>query len=385
MRIVHVIDHFYPRLGYQEYFLAKTHSYKHNVLVITSNRFAKNIFKLNKMLLRKRSLKPGLYAEEGVKTLRLPSLFDNPPFNIPWLIGLERAIMDFSPDIVIVHGVVNFSSVRIARLQKKLNFRLIVDDHMNYTVMRKWVSPLYNLFKIVFIPILLKSVDHFIAVTYETKRFMQRIYGIPSKKIRVVPLGVDTERFRYDLNARKDVRRKLGISEDSIIFIYVGKIVPEKGIDLFIKAGIRLCRKWKHRDIKFMIIGGKNEKYFDYLLKMISRENMNNRFIFINTIPNYKLYKYYSAADIGVWPLQCSITILEAIACGLPIIISNKSCALEYLNEDSGFSYKEGDILDLERKMSLLLSDELRHKMHKSTLKYAKKIDWGIIADEFLK
>lgn len=384
MNILHIINHFYPKLGYQETFLAKEHGRQHNTLVITSNRFEKLIFESNKALLRKRVLKAGFYNEEGVRVLRLPALFDNPPFNEPWLIGLEHAVINFKPDVIIVHGVVNFSSIRIAKLKKKLlGAKLIVDDHMTFNATRgSLVLPLYGLFKKVFTPLLLNSVDCFVAVTYETKKFMQKVYGIPSERIVVIPLGVDTSRFYYDPSAREDIRRRYHIPENSVVFIYAGKVIPEKGVHLLVKAGINLCKK--KENVMFLIIGGKNEQYFYSLLKTIKQAGMDNRFIFIDAVPNSELYKYYSAADVGVWPLQCSISMLEATSCGLPIIISDKSGALERISKGNGVVYKEGDVTDLEKKMSLLLDEVLRNSMRQRAYEYAKEIDWKIIAQQFL-
>ena len=384
MNILHIINHFYPRLGYQETFLAKEHSYQHNVLVITSNKFEKRIFESNKALLKKRILEPGFYSEEGVEVLRLPALFDNPPFYEPWLIGLEHAVINFKPDVIIIHGVVNFSSIRVAKIRKKLHrTKLIVDDHMTFNATRgDLVLPLYGLFKRMFTPLLLNSVDCFVAVTYETKKFMQEIYGIPSERITVIPLGVDTSRFSYDPSARRDIRRKYQIPETSIVFIYAGKVIPEKGVHLLVKAGISLCKK--NDNVIFLIIGGKDKQYFNSLLKIIKQADMNNRFIFVDAVPNSELYQYYSAADVGVWPLQCSISMLEAASCGLPIIISDKSGTLERISKGNGIAYKEGDVTDLERKMSLLLNDELRNSMRQRAYAYVKEIDWKIIAQQFL-
>jgi glycosyltransferase involved in cell wall biosynthesis len=385
LNILHISDHFYPKLGYQETFLAKEHSYQYNTLVITSNKFENHIFEPNKALLKRRVLKPGFYNEEGIKVLRLPALFDNPPFHKPWLIGLEHAVINFKPDILIIHGVVNFSSIRIAKLKKKLyKTKLIVDDHMTFNATRgDLVLPLYSLFKRIFTPLLLNSVDCFVAVTYETKKFMQEIYGIPGERIVVIPLGVDTNRFRYDPNARKNIRRKYGIPETSVVFIYAGKVIPEKGVHLLIRAGISLCKK--NDNVFFLIVGGKDKQYFNNLLKIIDKAGMRDRFIFVDSVPNSELYQYYSAADVGVWPLQCSISMLEAASCGLPVIISDKSGALERISKGNGLTYKEGDVTDLENKMSLLLNnDELRKSMRQRAYAYTKDIDWKVIAQQFL-
>ena len=56
----------------------------------------------------------------------------------------------------------------------------------------------------------------------------------------------------------------------------------------------------------------------------------------MDAVPNKELFKYYNAADIGVWPLQCSVTMLEATACGLPAIISDRCGATERVAAGNG-------------------------------------------------
>ncbi|MEM0085039.1 MAG: glycosyltransferase family 4 protein [Candidatus Methanomethylicia archaeon] len=383
MRILHVIDHFCPLLGYQETFLAKFHSLKHEVLVVTSNRYSRAMYEANRNLLKRRIIGSGLFIEEGIKVLRLPVLFEL--FEKPWLKGLEGAVINFNPDILIMHGLVNFTSIRIAKLKRRLiKMKLIIDDHMTYNATRgSWTKFFYYFFKTIFTPMFISTVDGFVAVTNETKEFMQSVYGIPDDRITIVPLGVDTSRFRYDSFARKCIRKEYGIGDNHVVFIYAGKVIPGKGVHLFIDAGLKLSKKFDN--VAFLIVGGRNPEYFDYLQKIIAKADMRDRFIFVDGVPNSQLYKYYSVADVGVWPLQCSMTMLEAAACGLPIIISDKSGALERISKGNGVSYKQGDVNDLERKMLLLLDSELRDRMREKAYEYVKSIDWKTIADKFLE
>jgi glycosyltransferase involved in cell wall biosynthesis len=66
-------------------------------------------------------------------------------------------------------------------------------------------------------------------------------------------------------------------------------------------------------------------------------------------VPNSELVGYYSAADVGVWPLECSIGMQEAMSCGLPVIISDKIGAPERISNGNGLAYREGDIEDLAK------------------------------------
>ena len=103
----------------------------HEVLVVTSDRYDPLLFPANKGVLGSRIKGAGFFVEEGINVWRLKTLFEI-PFEI-WMRGLEKKIQELEPDLVIVHRIVKFESIRIARLKKRLgNFKLIYDDHMSF-------------------------------------------------------------------------------------------------------------------------------------------------------------------------------------------------------------------------------------------------------------
>jgi glycosyltransferase involved in cell wall biosynthesis len=381
IKIIHVIDHFYPLLGYQETYLAKEHSINFDTLLITSNRYEKRIFYPNKNILKNLICISGLHIEEKIKTLRLPSI-EIDFLNSPWLFFLERKIIKFKPDLIIIHGVVNLSSLRVLFLRKKMTkTKIILDDHMTFNATRPWTKILYKLFRCLFYRILLNSVDLFTATSLETKKFMNMVYGIPQNKILIIPLGVDKTIFNRNLEVRKKTRKELKYNEKDVVFIYVGKVVPEKGVHLFVDAALYFCEKQKN--IKFLLIGGKDRDYFNYILRKIPLSKRKH-FNFIESIPNKDLSKYYNSADIGVWPLQCSISMLEAIACGLPIIISDKCGAPERVSWKNGLLYNENDLNNLINKMELLLDPDSRKKMGEYALLFSDTFSWDVIARKFI-
>ncbi len=149
MKIVHVIDYFQPKLGYQETFLAKEHARMgHEVYVVTSDRYNPIVYSGNaaKLVLGRRIVDSGFFTEEDIKVWRQKTLFEIP--HAIWMLGLEKRIQELEPDIVVVHGIVSFSAIRIARLKKKSgNFKLIYDDHMTFDNSQSKLRVLYPPFK----------------------------------------------------------------------------------------------------------------------------------------------------------------------------------------------------------------------------------------------
>ncbi len=385
LRILHIIDHIYPILGYQETFLAKAHARNNNLVVISSDRYSKSIYIANSKLLKKQVVGTGLHCDHGINILRLPVRFYFEFINSLWLVGLEKAVLNFKPDLIISHGIVNITSIRLVLLKNALpKTVLLFDDHMTYNASRYgWTKIMYKLFRVFFTPLFLKYSKIFVAVTPETKIFMNKVYGIPSERIVIIPLGINLENFFKDEKTRTLIRQKFGILCDEIVFIYAGKIVREKGVHLFIKAALKIHKKYAKT--RFFIIGGSDKLYLQNLKKIVKDAAAENSFIFLDAVPNEELYKYYNASDIGVWPLQCSLTMLEASACGLPIIISNMSGATERISFGNGLLYKEFDITDLTNKFEMLLNANLRQKMSDKAILFAKAYSWNNLAQDFLK
>ncbi len=384
LKILHIIDHIYPVLGYQETFLAKAHSRNNETMVITSDRYADEIYDANSHLLGKRIVGSGYFYEEGLKILRLPVRLNITVLNSPWLVGLEKSVITFKPDVIIAHGVVNSTSIRLALLKRKLSdSKLIFDDHMTFNASREgWTKLFYRSFRITCTPIFVKYATAFVAVTPETKKFMHERYGIPKDLIKIIPLGIDKEHFCYDSRIRKLVRKDLGLEEDDVAFIYAGKIVPWKGVHLFIDAGLRVCKD--HDKVKFVIVGGSDPAYLADLRKRIIGK-MKDHFIFMDAVPNNELYKLYNATDVGVWPLQCSVAMLEASGCGLSVIISDKCGATERVQSGNGLLYRESDIDDLTRKIVLLLDKKTRNNLSGRALTFTKTLSWTELASLFLE
>jgi glycosyltransferase involved in cell wall biosynthesis len=385
MKILHVIDHIYPILGYQETFLAKSHSVNHETLVISSNRHAKSIYDANRKLLKNEITNSGISVEEGLKILRLPIKFDIELFDSPWLKDLEKEVKDFKPDLIIAHGLANITSIRLAMQKSKLKkTALVFDDHMTYNASSwGWASLFYRIFRILFTPLFLKSASAFVAVTPETKTFMHKMYGIPNERIKIIPLGFSRDNFRKDLETRNIMRKKYGIPVTSTVLIYAGKIVSQKGVHLFIDAAIQLAKN--NRNLFFIIVGGSDPSYLATLKNKVANANMNDLFVFLDAVPNQELFKYYNAADIGVWPLQCSVTMLEATACGLPSIISDKCGATERVAAGNGLLYSQSNSTDLANKIISLLNPELRAIMSEIAVAYSRNLCWDKLSTSFLE
>lgn len=389
MKIVHIIEYFQPKLGYQEFFLAKEQTQQgHDVTVITSDRYDPLLYEGDavKPILGDRINKPGFFIEEGVRVIRLKSLLEIPSIGL-WLQGLEIQLKRINPEYIHVHSITSISAIRIAilKLINHQNTFVIFDDHMTFSASRSNARAFYPIFKIIFSKIILKSSNKIVAVSNTSKNFIIQKYGIEKTFIEVIPLGVDIQRFTSNPELRKLKRNQFSIRDDEVLFIYSGKIKAEKGPDLIISAAYQL--KLNNFQFKILFLGNGPKNYLDHIRNLIDEKDLGKFCYFHNPVPNNELPSYYCAADVAIWPKEASLSMLEAMACGIPVIISDKSEVTERVNDSNGgliFEHENPD--DLAKKMIILMEKLLREKMGENAKKFVQStLNWKLISDKFLK
>ncbi|MGG0341946.1 glycosyltransferase family 4 protein [Priestia megaterium] len=163
----------------------------------------------------------------------------------------------------------------------------------------------------------------------------------PSSKVKTLYNGVDLNRFSKDLYNNTGIRKKYGIEEDEIVVMYCGRLVPEKGVKELVEAFISLPKREK---IKLMIVGSArygsqiSDKYLNSLQEISSLHE--REVIFTGYIPYEKMPEMYAIADIGVVPSLCNdgfnLTVVEFMASGVPVIISDNGAMKELINEECG-------------------------------------------------
>lgn len=390
-RVIHVIDYFQPQLGYQETFLAREHSQLgHEVHVITSDRYYPfpHYEETVGPLLGPRQLTPGIYEEEGVTIHRLKARFEG--WHRVWLKGLKQEIESIHSDVIFVHGISSITGFRIARwkLRSKRKTPLIYDCHMIGIASKSKLSSLFrSTYRHLFRHLILKAGDALIAVSDTTKKYMETSYGIPPHRIQMIPLGVDTGCFQRHQDSRMKTRSELGIGPHEVVFVYAGKVTPEKGVHLLARVLQYMLKETPELKLRVLIVGSGPTEYREQITKDLSAVGLAESFIWAGVVPNAELPKYYSAADIGIWPREVSITQWEAMSCELPLIVADNPAAAERVAWENGLVYKEGDMEDLCRAMRQLLADEnLRREMGQGGRRVVEEhFSWKIIARRFLE
>jgi UDP-glucose:(heptosyl)LPS alpha-1,3-glucosyltransferase len=201
----------------------------------------------------------------------------------------------------------------------------------------------------------------FVAISDMVKRDMIRWYPLSEDRITVVYNGVDLERFHPgNRQYREEIRKRHGIGEDFVL-LFVSNNFRMKGLDHLIKAMASLKRKTP-LPIKLLILGRDRQEPYH---RLADRIGMSEEVLFAGSTDEPE--KYYGAADLLVHPSfydACSLTVLEALASGLPVITSSSNGASGMMHQgEEGFILSDPrDEKDLEEKISIFLDPSQRER-----------------------
>jgi glycosyltransferase involved in cell wall biosynthesis len=238
------------------------------------------------------------------------------------------------------------------------------------------------------------AVSEFVA---ERLRSVYRAAGsnfLPEKVV-VNQSGVDLSLFasqRSD-NYRSEIRRRLGLEESDVLFLFVGAVHSEKGVDVLARAFSRLAEQ--HRNACLAIVGASGlwinpaddsteeqteiERYVLQLLEpAIGRKQAFN----LGMIAPKDIPSFYAAADVLVLPTICQeafgLVILEAFATARPVIGSRSGGIPELVkHRENGLIVGLGDDEELYQAMrELLLDEDLRLRLGRDAERTASKFPW---------
>lgn len=224
---------------------------------------------------------------------------------------------------------------------------------------------------------------HFIAVAKNEIHIIKR-WGIDDDHIHLIPHGINTEIFKPVDSS--DLKEKYNL-EDYDVILYVGRIAKGKGIDILIKT-LNLIIK-KKKNVKLIIVGG-NSGFLPIVNSLIQKYHLSKYIIFTGFISKNILPKYYSMADLVIYPSRQEIfgqVITEAGACGKTVIGSDIMGPKEIIvNGKTGYTSNFKNINELsEIILNLLNNKNLLIQMGKNALKrVTEKFSWEKTAKDHL-
>ena len=266
----------------------------------------------------------------------------------------------------------NFSDIIIAIFLKVLFKKIIFQMHGNIYFRFKSVTRLLENVRLILVNnALVILADRIVFITEAQRKQFQRYCPFPrnlAHKSRVIHNAIEPEII---LPRKSDCGGALKV-------IYVGRLEETKGIhDL-----LRLAKNLVDSGVFFLVVGsGKNFQYPDHQPSNVS---------FIGNIPNRKLMSYYDQSQIFILPSYSEsfgIVVLEAMARGLVILVSDLPCLREYLQEGiNAFFFPVGDVEKM-KQLILYIRDnpDLRREISANNLRDVRQFTIARQAQQFRK
>jgi len=326
-----------------------------------------------------------------LRSTREGNVFRMPGLELKWLYGyilstpyhfkVKAEVEKLNLDVVHVQtefGVGIFA--RIVARQLKIpviyTYHTMYEDYTHYinrfdlpgldNVSRKVMNSLTKF--------LCESVAGIIAPSLKTKEALIR-YGV-KRPIHIIPTGLDLQAFKpqnVDQELTKKICEQYHISKDTKLISYIGRLAPEKSIDLIIEG----FQYVEDKSIKMMIVGGGPS--LEDLKKQAQQLQLEDQIIFTDKQPREEMPAYYAVANAFVSPSLSEtqgMTFIEALAAGLPVF-AQKDEVLEELVYENKSGYYFASPQEFAKKVDAFFTLSERDRSHftKECMDIVKKYD----------
>jgi len=307
------------------------------------------------------------YTGETIRPTLLPAV-DFPVHRLPvvrpghvslhayrWLPRGGRRAGDFAPDLVYAaQEPWSLSAWQAMRLARALRVPFVF--HTNQNIVKRFPPPFAWIERASY-----RQAALALAYSEEARQVMQRKGR--TRLSAVVPYGTDLRRFFPDPAAAARQRALLGLGAGDFVIGYLGRLIPAKGLDLLVDACARLQNRPKLPNLRVLLVGsGPDEAR---LHEQAGAAGLGERIVFAGAIAHDRAAEFLRCLDLFVlpsrttpaWKEQFGRVLIEALACGVPVIGSS-SGEIPHLiaRTGGGVTFHEGDAADLAEKIAFLMN-----------------------------
>ena len=350
MNILHVsiASHYTENMTYQDNQLSEQNALDGHSVTVISDCFQ---FEGSKLV---KSIEEDRVLDNGVRLIRVEyNLIIHPLISskIRKVNKLYKIIQDIKPNVILFHGVAGYEMLTVAKYKKENpKTKLYIDSHEDFHNSGTfWLSRAlqYRIFNRFIVNKIKNKVDKFLYLSYESRDFLEKMYGLEDDKLEFYPLGGNIIEKDYKQKFSQEIRAQHGYTEDDILILHSGKLVPGKKTKELIAA----FKSVTNSRLKLMIVGSIPTEYFQILDKLIQSDKRIN---FVGWKSSDDLVKYLCTADLYFQPGTQSATMQNAICCGTPVALYPYSSHQPYI-DDNGFFVSNED--DYVRVFESILSD----------------------------
>ena len=237
-----------------------------------------------------------------------------------------------------------------------------------------------------------KGYGHMIGVSEFVKEEYLNACKVPVKA-HVLRNAIDVGKFSRSVSdaQKRKIRKKLGLSEKDFVILYVGRIMEVKGVLELMQAVTGL----EDPHIKLLIMGSANSgkrafSSYERKVKKLSQQN-RDRIIFTGYVDNAEVYQYASVADVqcvpSLWEEAAGLVLLEAMAEGIPLIVTKSGGAIEYVDESTALIIDRENIVENLKRAICYMKEhpEDRRRMSEKEKLQSRNYDETVYYKNFVK
>jgi glycosyltransferase involved in cell wall biosynthesis len=262
---------------------------------------------------------------------------------MPAFKGLQQKMQALKPDVVQTFQPISWSLIQAVFAKFTVGYKLCTGNHTTASVFPLALKPWWSrgrlkdfCLRTVQGRVISYFTEKCYGATSDCSEIARRFFGVPQHKIVTVPLGTDTDIFYppVDVEARRAARSKLGFTDDDIVCVYTGRYSEDKNPLILALA------------IDKLAAAGEPFKGLFYGNGVQAERIAKCRGVTLQSfIPFAQLGTVFRMADIGIWPTQESTSMIDAAACGLPIIVNHTLQDRERI-EGNGITYQLNRLRD---------------------------------------
>lgn len=249
----------------------------------------------------------------------------------------------------------------------------------------KIMSSAHQIYYDLFMPLSLRKTKFAIAVSDSIAKYIIESYPFAKEKVRVVREGVDLEGFSplvkpFHSNNKMD---------DTSYILFVSTLFPYKNADKLIQAFARLQKIHKtSSQLRLKLVGRDPDGHQVKKLRKLSHElGISSLVDFLGSVPHQDMAKFYQNAKVFVFPSSVEtfgLPILEAMACGIPVVASNRMSVPEVVG-DAGIVVNPDNIEKLADSISQVINHvKLQQEFIKKGLNRVQTFGWDYAASQVL-
>jgi D-inositol-3-phosphate glycosyltransferase len=229
------------------------------------------------------------------------------------------------------------------------------------------------------------SADRLVANTAEEARQLVDLYGADPARVSTVAPGVDLEVFRP--GSRAAARAQLGLPADAVVLLFVGRLQPHKGPDVFLRAAGELVRRDPSLRARLVVavVGGPSGRScagMGALASLADEQGLGDQVRWARPVPQEQLATWYRAADLTVVPSHSEsfgLVALESQACGTPVVAADVGgLGTAVLADRSGVLVAGHDPGAWADAIAALLGDPARRERYgRAGVAHAARFSWA--------